>query len=66
MVDPNVQDSPAKADNLTDAADKPLVEPEKEEIIELFYPNDDDFIIGGNKNILDPDKNYNEAADRNA
>ena len=68
LVEPQVLPlkSEEKAGDITDAAEKQLVEEEKEEIIDLFYPNDADFQIGGTKNILDPEKNYNDAADRNA
>lgn len=36
-----------------------------EEVIELFYPDDHDFKVGGKKSILDPDKEYNDTADQN-
>ncbi len=52
----------ADAINVTDGQEKPLVdEPEREEIIDLFYPNDADFAtIDGKRNILEPGRHYND------
>lgn len=58
----------AEVEKPTDGSEQPLVqEPEREEVIDLFYPNDADFnTIEGKRNILDPGKHYNEHADANA
>jgi len=53
---------------LSEGQEKPLVEePDREELVDLFYPNDADYAtIAGKRNILDPHAHYNDTAHENA